>query len=114
LASYQQSLPEFERQSVSIIGLSTDGQSDAERTVSELGLTFPVAYGLDGPHVCELYGTFYEERRSILHATAFIVGPGHELLSFTYSSGPVGRLVPGDALRWIAFNERRRQQAQQP
>ena len=114
MASYQQKLDEFEQLSVRVVGLSTDGVSDAERVVNDLGLTFPIAYGLDGPLVAQRFGAFYEERRRILHATAFIVGPDREVLSFTYSSGPVGRLVPSDALRWIAFNERKRQSASEP
>lgn len=92
-----------------VCALSTDPLDKAQSTVDKLHLTFPVLYGLDGPKTAETLGTWYEERRNIIQPSAFIVGPDRKLLSVTYTSGPVGRLVAKDAQRLIAFLDKQSQ-----
>lgn len=67
------------------------------------GLTFPVLYGVDGRSVSQAWGSYYDPGRDILHATAFILGPDRAIVSATYSTGPIGRLMPQDALALVQF-----------
>ena len=92
-----------------VCALSTDSLDKAKSTVDKLHLTFPVLYGLDGPKTAETLGTWYEEKRNIIQPSAFILGPERKLLSVTYSSGPVGRLVAKDARMLVAFLDKQSQ-----
>ena len=71
--------------------------------MDKLKLTFPVLYGVDGPVTAETLGCWYEEKRNIVQPAAFILDPQRQLLSVTYSSGPIGRLRAEDALKIIGF-----------
>jgi len=71
--------------------------------VDKLTLTFPLLYGVDGPTTAETLGCWYEEKRNILQASAFIIDPQRNILNVTYSSGPIGRLRAQDALGLIGF-----------
>ncbi len=66
-------------------------------------VTVPILYGLDGPAVSKAWGSYYEERRNILHATGFILRPDHSIAVAVYSTGPVGRLTTEDVIRIVAF-----------
>jgi len=90
-------------QNISVYALSTDPLDKAQGTVDKLKLTFPVLYGVDGPKTAEILGTWYEEKRNILQASAFIIDPQRKLMNVTYSSGPIGRLRAQDALGLIGF-----------
>ena len=48
-------------------------------------------------------GAYYEIRRSIIHATGFIIKPDGKLVHAVYSSGPIGRYAAIDCIRMIDF-----------
>ena len=110
MADYQSHLKEFEEENVGLLALSVDPLEKAKETVDESSLDFPVAYGLEMPRDADKIGAFWEERRGIIHATAFILDPERRVLDATYSNGPIGRIVAADALGHIQFFKRRRQQ----
>jgi peroxiredoxin len=106
LAEYQFHLGMLEAAGISVAALSTDDLEHAKDTVYRAGVTFPVLYGVNGPELARAWGSFYEERRNILHATAFVLRPDRVIASATYSTGPVGRLLATDAARIVAFYKR--------
>ena len=73
-----------------------------------LGLTFPVGYGLDHLAFAEKTGAFYEVRRSIIHATGFILRPDGVIANSVYASGPIGRFWSEDCMRVIDFYKEER------
>ena len=89
-----------------MVAASTDPVDKAGETVAELGLALPVGYGLPLRETAAKLGSFYEERRSILHATGFLVKPDRTIAVAQYSSGPIGRLVWQDVLALVQFSKR--------
>ena len=85
------------------MAVSTDTREGAERTEADLGLTFPVGYGLPLHDTAERFGLYFEARRKILHAAAFLLGPDRRIEVVAMSSGAVGRLQPEETLRLIEF-----------
>lgn len=94
MAGYQERLDELKKLGVGVVALSVDAREDAEKLVEELGLGFPVVYGLDVPGDAERIGASYEaeDQGGYFHATAFLLN-GHDVYQSTYSSGPLGRLA---------------------
>jgi hypothetical protein len=103
-------LGEFETQrqaladaGISVVAASTDSQENAAATAGALSLRYPVAYGLPLVESYQKLGSFYEERRNILHATGFLLRPGGEIAIALYSSGAIGRLRPDEIIRHVGF-----------
>jgi peroxiredoxin len=103
LAEYQFHLGILEQAGISVYALSTDPLDKAGETIAKAGVTFPVLHGVDGPQTAAAWGSYYEQRRNILHATSFILRPDRTIASATYSTGPVGRLLATDAVRVVNF-----------
>ena len=87
-----------------IIAASVDSLEDAQESVDTLGLTFPVIYGLDYMDFAEKTGAFYEVRRSIIHATDFILDAEGNVANSVYANSPIGRFWPEDCTRVIDFH----------
>jgi hypothetical protein len=92
------------------VALSVDPREKAKETVEKLKLTFPVAYGLEVPRDAEKIGAFWDERRKIIHATAFVLDSDRKVVDGCYSVGPIGRIIAADALSHIQFFKKRKAQ----
>ena len=84
---------------------SVDSEENAQKTVEECGINFPMGYGLDMKAVSALTGCFYEERRQILHGTGYLLAPDGKIVVGVYSSGPIGRLVWQDVVAVVQFTK---------
>ena len=109
MADFQQHLSEFEKRGVRVVAASVDLLTDAERTVDDQDLSFPVGYGLDAEETAKRYGMFYDAKGKYLHATGFLLRPDGTVGNAVYSTGSIGRLTPTDSLRlidWFHTQER--------
>jgi hypothetical protein len=84
-----------------------DTEENAQKTIDECGVNFPVGYGVDNKAISELTGCFYEERRQILHSTGYVLRPDSSIAVGVYSTGPIGRLVWQDVLALVQANKKR-------
>lgn len=83
-----------------------DTEEEAQKTIDECGIAFPVGYGVNYEEVSKLTGCFYEERRKILHSTGYVLQPDRTIAVGVYSSGPIGRLVWQDVLNLVQARKR--------
>ena len=103
---YQQTLAELEKFGAQIIAACAEPRDKvAEGTAS---LTYPVGFGVTKEQALSC-GAWWEDRRQIIQATNFVLNDQGKVLSATYSTGPVGRLEPADAVRFLAFQEKQKQ-----
>ena len=56
--------------------------------VARTGATFPIGYGLKVPQDADRVGAYWEERRGIIHATNFTLGPERKVLQACFATGP--------------------------
>ncbi len=73
-------------------------------------VSLPIAYGVTREQADTL-GAWWEDRRQIIQPSDFVLNDKGSVLSATYSTGPVGRLEAEDAVRFIQFQEKLKQQA---
>jgi hypothetical protein len=78
--------------------------------VERTGASFPIGYGLRVPEDADKVGAYWEERRGIIHATGFTIGPDRSILQACFATGPIGRITAADALSSIRGAKRRRAQ----
>lgn len=70
-------------------------------------VSFPVGYGVTRADAYAL-DAWWEERRSIIQPSEFIVGTDGTVLGSSYSDGPLGRIDGADVVRWIKHRESRK------
>ena len=102
MAAFERARPELEAASISVLAASCDGKDEATSTVAELGIHYPVGYGLDLETTATTLGAYYETRRGILHGTGFLLRPDRTIAVACYSSGAIGRLLPDEIQRVVA------------
>jgi peroxiredoxin len=100
LADFQQHKGEFDALGAQILALSADAEAEAWGTVEQLGLEFPVLYGLDPEAASRSIGCYTgtHEGRPHIQPAAFILRPDGKIVHAVYSSGKVGRLTASDAV----------------
>jgi peroxiredoxin len=103
LADYERILDEFKDQEVNVFAASSDTMVDALELIADKNLTFPVGYKLDPEGVSRLTGAFYEEGKGYLHAAGFVLDPTGVVAVAAYSTGPIGRMAPANALAEIKY-----------
>jgi peroxiredoxin len=108
LADFQSLLAAFESEGVRIVAGSVDRLEKAKETVEKLGVTFPVAWGMDAEETSRVTGAYYDKDRKYIHATGFLIRPDNTVEVACYSSGPVGRFVARDVLGLVKFYKSRR------
>ena len=91
-----------------ILAASVDTGDKAGEVAS--GLDFPVAEGVTREQARAL-DAWWEERRSIIQPSEFVLDRKGRVVTSTYSSGPIGRMDAEDAAKLVAFYERRRREA---
>ena len=79
---------------------------EAAREVAA-GLDFPVAEGVTRDQARAL-DAWWEDRRSIIQPSEFVLNRDGRVVTSTYSSGPIGRMDAEDVVRLVNFLERRR------
>jgi peroxiredoxin len=102
LAAFAKMHDELRAAGASVVAASVDPLDKAKEVATEL--PFPVAYGVTRAQADQL-GSWWEERRSIVQPSEFIVGPGGKVIDSSYSSGPIGRIEPADVVKRINFVE---------
>ena len=86
-----------------MIGGSVDPIEKTKEFVDKLGITYPIACGMDAVAVSRMTGAFYEKDQKYIQPTGFILRPDQTIEVAVYSTGPVGRFVARDALNLIKY-----------
>ncbi len=88
-----------------VYAASVDDVEKASEIASNL--SYPVGHGITRADADKL-GSWWEDRRSIIQPSEFIVGADGKVILSTYSSGPIGRMLATDAVKMINMYESRK------
>ena len=72
-------------------------------------VSFPIGYGVTRD-IANTLGAWWEDRRSIIQPSEFIVGTDNKIIVSSYSDGPLGRIEGADVVKLIQFYESRKRQ----
>jgi peroxiredoxin len=103
LAAFEKARPELEALGIKVVAASADPLDKAKEVAAEL--SYPVGYGVTRAMADQL-GAWWEDRRSIIQPSEFIVDAQGKVRASTYSSGPIGRMDPADVIRLVAFYDK--------
>ena len=85
---------------ISIIAGSVDSEDKSVEVATDLN--FPVAWGMTREMGDEI-GAWWDEDRNFVQPSEFLITNTGKVLASTYSSSPVGRMDPEDALAVAKF-----------
>ncbi len=85
---------------VSIVAGCVDSEEKTAEVASELG--FPVAWGMTR-ELGEQFGAWWDEGREFIQPSEFFLTASGKALASTYSSSPIGRMDPEDAVTLAKF-----------
>jgi len=106
LGGFNEHLAQLKELNASVVAISAESEEKAAEVAAKV--SFPVAYGLTKQQADGI-GSWWEDRRSIVQPSDFVLNENGGVLSATYSSGPIGRLEAADAIRFIEFQEKQKQ-----
>jgi len=102
LAGFEKLKAELDALGASMFAASVDPIDKAREVAAEL--SFPVGYGVTRD-VAEKLDSWWEERRSIIQPSEFLVDSAGTILASSYSDGPIGRFDAADVIKMIHFRE---------
>jgi peroxiredoxin len=102
LAGFEKLKAELDAVGASVLAASVDPIDKAGEVAAEV--SFPVGYGVTREIVDKL-GSWWEERRSIIQPSEFVIDATGKILTASYSDGPLGRIDAADVVRFINFRE---------
>ena len=90
---------------VSIVAGCVDSEEKTAEVAAELG--FPVAWGM-AREMGDQFGAWWDEEREFIQPSEFFITGSGQVVASTYSSSPVGRMDPEDAVTLAKFIINRR------
>jgi peroxiredoxin len=105
LVGFEKLKDELEALGARMVAASVDPIDKAREVAADV--SFPVGYGVTRA-IADTLGAWWEDRRSIIQPSEFIVGADGKVVVSSYSDGPLGRIDAADAVRLIRFYESRK------
>lgn len=90
---------------VRLVAASVDALDKAEEVANEVG--FPVGFGVTR-EIADALGSWWEDRRSIVQPSEFLLDADNKVVISSYSDGPLGRVEAGDVVKIVNFYESRK------
>lgn len=90
---------------VAVVAASVDALDKAEEVANEVG--FPVGFGVTRD-IADKLGSWWEDRRSIVQPSEFLLDADNKVLMSSYSDGPLGRVEAADVVKLVNFYESRK------
>ena len=88
-----------------VFAASVDPIDKAKEVAAEV--TFPIGYGVTRA-TADALGSWWEDRRSFIQPSEFIVGADGKIVASSYSAGPLGRFDAEDVVKLVKFYDSRK------
>jgi peroxiredoxin len=103
LSAFQRSLDRIADIGASVATLSVDDEATTQGLIAKHGLRFPVGHSADAHAIAAATGAFVNDNPAYLQSTGFVLDPDGRVVVSVYSTGAIGRLVPGDVIGLIHY-----------
>ena len=90
---------------VKLVAASVDALDKAREVADEVG--FPVGFGVTR-EIADRLGSWWEDRRSIVQPSEFMLDADNKVVMSSYSDGPLGRVDAADVVKLVNFYESRK------
>jgi len=104
LVGFAENKAELDNLGISVVAASIDTEDKSKEVADEVN--FPVGEGVSR-EIADALGSWWEDRRSIIQPSEFILGPDNKVIASSYSDGPLGRMQADDMVKLVSFYESR-------
>lgn len=102
MAGFEKLRAELDAVGARIFAASVDPIDKAGEVAA--AVSYSVGYGATR-EIADKLGSWWEERRSIIQPSEFVIDAGGKILASSYSDGPIGRIDAADVIKLINFRE---------
>lgn len=102
MAGFEKHKTELDALGASVFAASVDAVDKAGEVAAEV--SFPVGYGVTR-EIADKLDSWWEERRSIIQPSEFLIDANGKIIASSYSDGPIGRIDAADVIKTINFRE---------
>jgi len=102
LVGFEKLKDELDALGAKVFAASVDPIEKAREVAAEV--SFPVGYGVSR-EIADKLGSWWEDRRSIIQPSEFVLSAEGKVLASSYSDGPIGRIDAADVIKMINFRE---------
>ena len=91
---------------IKVVAFSVDDEPETAAFAGKHSVTFPLGHSADTATIVGAtgaYDTKFPTRGHFLENTGFVLAPDGSVVNAVYSSRAIGRLVPSDVIRLVAF-----------
>lgn len=100
MAGYEESKEELQKLGVSVFAASVDTGDNAAKIANDM--SYAIGQGVTR-NDADTIGGWWEERRSIVQPSQFLMRRDGSIIQSTYSDGPLGRLDAADVCGLVNF-----------
>ena len=104
MVGFAENKAELDNLGISVVAASIDTEDKSKEVADEVN--FPVGEGVSR-EIADALGSWWEDRRSIIQPSEFILGPNNKVMASSYSDGPLGRMQADDMVKLVSFYESR-------
>ena len=104
MVGFAENKAELDKLGISVVAASSDTEDKSKEVAEEVN--FPVGEGVSR-EIADALGSWWEDRRSIIQPSEFILGPDNKVMASSYADGPLGRMQADDMIKLISFYESR-------
>ena len=104
MVGFAKNKAELDNLGISVVAASIDTEDKSKEVADEVN--FPVGEGVPR-EIADALGSWWEDRRSIIQPSEFILGPDNKVMASSYSDGPLGRMQADDMVKLDSFYESR-------
>ena len=105
MVGFEKERETLEGMGVAVVAASVDPLDKAQEVANEVG--FPVGFGVTR-EIADKLGSWWEDRRSIVQPSEFVLDADNRVVLSSYSDGPLGRVEAADVVKLVNFYESRK------
>ncbi|MCB8883316.1 peroxiredoxin family protein [Acidisoma cellulosilytica] len=106
MAAFVDAFDTLSQQGIKLAAFSVDDEASTQEFIAKHHIRFPMGHSADIDAVVDATGAYvtsFPTRGRFLETTGFVIAPDGSIVNAVYSSRAIGRLVPSDVIRLVAF-----------
>ncbi|WP_426442613.1 redoxin domain-containing protein [Bradyrhizobium genosp. P] len=106
MAAFTSASEALAKEGIKVVAFSVDDEATTREFIAKQNIPFKMGHSANLETIVDAtgaYDTEFPTRGHFLETTGFVLAPDGTIVNATYSSRAVGRLVPGDVIRLVAF-----------
>ncbi len=108
IAAFTEASEALSQAGIKVVAFSVDSEAETAAFAEKHSVPFPLGCSVDAATIVEATGAYdanFPTRGHFIENTGFVLAPDGSVVNAVYSSRAIGRLVPGDVIRLVAFME---------